>query len=78
MSKGPYVISDHMDPLKHHASGKVFDSKSEFRKETKALGMVEMGNDAIKPRKPVTLDKRQRVEAIRKAIYELRTGRRGG
>lgn len=77
MSKGPYVISDHMEPIKHMGSGRVFDSKSAFRKETRALGMVEMGNDPIKPRKPIPLDKGQRREALHKALYELRNGKRG-
>lgn len=41
-----YVISDHMDPLKNMASGKVHDSKSNFRADTKAHGCIELGNDS--------------------------------
>ena len=67
-----YVISDTMDMVKHHGSGRMFDSKSNFRKETKACGMVEVGNEPIKQRKQIRLDKGQRRDAIRKAIYELR------
>lgn len=66
------VISDHMPPTKHHGTGRILDSKSEFRKDTKSVGCIEIGNEAIKPRTPIKLDKRQRVEAIRKAIYELK------
>jgi hypothetical protein len=32
--RGPMVISDHMEPTKHHGTGRVLDSKSEFRKDT--------------------------------------------
>ena len=66
------VISDTMQPLRHMATGKVIDSKSQFRNETKAAGCVELGNEAIKPRTPIKLDRRQRVDDIRRAIYQLR------
>jgi hypothetical protein len=51
--KGPYVISDHMEPTKHHATGKVHDSKSQFRRDTKAAGCVEIGNEPIRPCRPI-------------------------
>lgn len=69
----PYVISDNMDGLKHHGTGRVTDSKSEFRKMTKACGAVEMGNEKIQPRKPIPLDRRKRREDIAKAIYQLKS-----
>lgn len=67
-----YVISDTMAPAFHHAALKTFDSKSEFRKATRAHGCVEVGTERVKPRAPVRLDKRARVEAIRRSIQELR------
>lgn len=69
-----YVISDTMDPARHMATGRVFDSKSKFRAETRASGCIEVGNDILKakPREPVKLDKRERRENIREAIYHLR------
>src|SRR6185295_592624 len=70
------VISDNMDAVKHHGTGLVSDSKSQFRKMTKASGCVEIGTEAIKPRTPIKLDRGQRREHIRQAIYELRNGRR--
>lgn len=72
MVKGPYVISDHMDPVKHHATGRIHDSKSQFRKDTKASGCVEIGNEMGKSRKPIPLDKRQRRDDIARTIYNLR------
>jgi hypothetical protein len=74
-SSAPYVISDNMDPLRHHATGKVISSKRAFSKETRAAGCVELGNEPIRPRAPVPLDKGARREAIRRTIYELRNGR---
>ena len=71
------VISDTMQPLRHMATGKVIDSKSQFRNETKASGCVEIGNDPIRPRQRIELDRRQRADDIRRTIYELKNGRRG-
>lgn len=71
-SSAPYVISDTMVPTKHMASGQVIDSKAKFRAETRATGCVELGNEPIRPRAPVLLDKGQRREAIQKAVYHLR------
>ena len=73
-----HVISDTMDHTWHPASGKYFDSKSEFRKETKAYGCIEVGDQKNygKQRTHVEkLDKGQRREAIQKAVYDLRNGR---
>lgn len=69
-----YVISDEMDATQHMASGRYLTSKKKFRDETKAYGCVELGNDVYtqKPRQLVKLDRRERREAIQRAIYELR------
>lgn len=71
-SAAPYVISDNMEPLKHHGTGKIISSKRAFSKETRAAGMIELGNEPIKARKPIPLDKRQRREDIKRTVYELR------
>jgi hypothetical protein len=63
-----------MEPLKHHGTGRVISSKREFSKETRQAGMVELGNEPIRPRKPIPLDRGQRREAIRETIYKLRNG----
>ena len=42
-----YVQEDTMNPTFNHASGKTYDSKSEFRKAIKAAGCVEFGNEKI-------------------------------
>lgn len=40
-----YIISDGMGDLWHPANGKYYDSKSTFRKVTKAYGCEEIGNE---------------------------------
>ena len=69
-----YVISDTMEPLKHHGTGAIIDSKARFRADTKACGAVEVGTEKIKSRQPIKLDRRDRREAIQKAIYQLKNG----
>jgi hypothetical protein len=69
------VISDTMELMRNMVDGKYYDSKSKFREVTRAHGCIEVGNETatlLKPRKPVELDRGQRKEDIRRAIYELR------
>lgn len=73
----PQVISDIMPETKHMVTGRVHTSKSEFRKDTRATGGTEVGNEiaaATKERKPIELDRRQRRDDIGRAIYDLRNG----
>jgi len=68
----PYVISDTMEPLRHHGTGKVIDSKARFRADTRASGCIEIGNEPGRPRQPIKLDKRKRAQDIQRAIHQLR------
>lgn len=74
----PHYISDHMDPLFHHAALRKIDSKSEFRRETRNHGCREIGDQTGYGKREFVpkLDKHQRKDDIRKAIYDLRNGRR--
>ena len=76
----PYVVSDSLGgEVKHMATGRMLDSKSEHRRLNKELGLVELGNEKsahLKQERPAKLDKAQRKNDIRKAIHELRNGRR--
>lgn len=75
----PHVIRDTMDPTLHMADGKLYDSKRAFRAATKAAGCIEIGTQkdyGMKRSFKPTLDKRERVEAIKRTIYELQNGRR--
>ena len=54
-SRGAYVISDTMPGTVHPVTGKMYDSKSEFRKATRAAGCVEVGNDVQRDQRKVEL-----------------------
>lgn len=45
-----HVISDNMDAVFHPSNGKMYDSKSRFRAETRARGLTEVGNETIPDR----------------------------
>lgn len=71
----PYVISDEMRAMKHHGTGEIIDSKAKFRQATRAAGCVEIGNEPIKSRPKIQLDRGKRRDDIRRVIYEIRNGR---
>lgn len=69
----PYVISDTM-PETEQVDGKFYTSKSRFRRVGRELGLIEIGNEKLKPKQRATDDpitKRQRREAISKAIQRI-------
>lgn len=71
----PGVISDIMEPTQHMATGRFHTSKHKFREDTKRSGCIEYGNDAAalpRPRKMIPMDRGQRREHIRQALYEAR------
>lgn len=70
----PNVISDNIDPIKNHATGRVHTSKRGMSKDTRAAGCIETGNEMPKPRRPVVLDRGQRRDAIRQSLYLHRNG----
>ena len=73
----PMVVSDTIDALRHHGTGEMLESKSAFRRRNKELGYVEIGNEKPKGRRtPVKMDRQQRKNDIRKAIYQLKNGKR--
>jgi hypothetical protein len=66
-----------MAPTQHMANGRLYTSKKKFRDETRARGCIEVGNEVstiLKKKAPVKLDKKQRREDIKKAIYQIRNG----
>ena len=75
----PYVISDTMDPVEQ-VDGKFYTSKSRFRAVGKSLGLIEVGNEKLKPNvtRASTREesKKNREKAIGKAIAEFKAGRR--
>ena len=78
-------ISDSMEPTRHMANGRMYTSKKKFRDETRARGCIEVGNEEKyltntgstigQKKKVVKLDKRQRRDDIKRAIWEVKNGR---
>jgi hypothetical protein len=71
--KGPSVISDTMEPLKHMGTGRVLDSKSKFRADTRASGCVEVGNDPAALRARPTPEPEGVHMDVKRAMEELRS-----
>lgn len=67
-----------MEPLLHHGNGRIYTSRSKFRAATKALGLIEVGDQTSwqptkDPRKEEK--KAEQLEAdIARAYYEVRDG----
>jgi hypothetical protein len=70
---GPHLIRDDLGKaLRHPVTGAVTDSKSAFRRMTKASGCIEVGDQAIPPaRKPDLGSKSERKAAIAAALNRL-------
>lgn len=70
-----YIISDTMVPTKHMGTGRIHDSKSEFRKDTRAMGCEEVGTDpAAKREAPRQHATQADVAAdVKRSIQELRS-----
>lgn len=76
----PYVISDIMEPLEQ-VDGKFYTSKREFRAVGRALGLIEVGNEKLKPLTRSTDRpeiKTARRKSIKTAIEKYQAGIRPG
>jgi len=51
-STGLHIISDTMAPIRSMADGRMYDSKSVYRNDLKARGLIEVGNERVE-RRPV-------------------------
>lgn len=74
-----YYNPDEMAPTRHMVNNKLYTSKKKFRDETKARGCIEVGNETstlMKPRQQIKLDKRKRREDIKRAVWELKNGKK--
>lgn len=68
-------IADEMSPTRHMAlpvTAAPITSKHKFREITKQQGCIEVGNETLKPRKPIEMSRKDRREAIRTAIKDLK------
>lgn len=50
-SNAPYIQSDYLQPMIHPVTGKMMDSKSQFRAVTKSRGYEEVGNEKQRDRR---------------------------
>lgn len=66
----PGFITDTMDETEHPCDGKVYTSKSTFRKITRQNGCIEVGNDPQRFKKPPQRgpDKKAIERAIDRAL----------
>lgn len=66
----PMVITDGQKPLQSMTNGKIYDSKSEMRKEYKRAGVVEVGNDTPKEKPKVDwkAERKKREASLGKAL----------
>lgn len=74
----PYVISDTMPPTEQ-VDGKFYELKSAFRAVGRALGLIEVGNEKIKPKGRGTADRATRngrLQSIRSAVERFKAGHR--
>lgn len=71
----PMLISDEMQAIEH-VDGRFYTSKSEFRKVTRANGLIEVGNERPKPRKRSSVSDKAISDAVDKAFAEHSSGRR--
>lgn len=70
-----HVIRDEMAETRHMADGKLYTSKSKFRRATRAAGCVEVGNEALKPQ-TVEMSREERARDIRTAWEQIEAGYR--
>jgi len=74
----PHVISDTM-PETEQVDGKFYTSKAEFRRVGRSLGLTEVGNERLPPKKRATdsaVVKRERRQAVQIAIEKYKAGHR--
>lgn len=51
--KTPYIISDRLDDVWNPATGKTYDSKSQYYRDVRAAGCEIVGNETMAPPKPI-------------------------
>jgi hypothetical protein len=72
----PQVLSDQMDAVQSQVSGEFYESKSALRREYKATGHIEKGNDVRAPWKMPRTPRQVIRESVRKAAARVERGER--
>lgn len=76
----PYVISDEMPPVEQ-VDGRFYTSKRQFRAVGRAHGLIEVGNEKLKPKRRSTASQQiaqARRTALKIAVEKFRAGHRPG
>lgn len=66
----PMVVCDTMDPVRSQLDGRMYTSKSALRRTYKDAGVIEVGNDPARHRKPAPLKPDR--EAIKASIQKAK------
>ena len=77
-ARGPYVLRDEM-PATEQVDGKFYTSKAKFRAKGRELGLIEVGNEKLPPKKRTTETpeyKKGLRETMQRIMEEYRSGRR--
>jgi hypothetical protein len=72
----PYVISDCMEPVEQ-VDGQFYTSKRQFRAVGKSLGLIEVGNEKVAPKRRASTEnvtKEKRRKTIHAAIQKFKAG----
>lgn len=48
----PMIISDEMEPTRNPIDGRVYDSRSSYKRVAKERGYIEVGNEKLDVKKP--------------------------
>ena len=70
---GIHVISDTMAPTKHMGTGRIHDSKSRFRADTRAMGCEEIGTEPVRARPRPEPSMHDIAMDVKKSIAQLRS-----
>ena len=76
----PHVISDSMDPVEH-VDGRFYTSKATYRAVSRAHGLIEIGNEKVKPRQRASArreEKEKRRKSLKLALDKYKAGHRSG
>lgn len=75
----PSIHQDSMDPLRHPCNGKLYDSRSQYDRVTRAHGCMEGGDQLVTKDGQINqkyVPKREQKESIRESILKTMQGYR--
>jgi hypothetical protein len=66
---GPNIISDTIAPFQSMADGRMYDSKSQYRRDLKSRGLVEAGNEQVKQQRREAPPVRDTLRQVRQQLW---------